>query len=89
MSADKKARGKTAKKARLHPALLRPAWMQQPYWVDPPSGWQYGFPRLYDPEKDGNITEWLIANGYPKKLAEQGLPCTFTEHKAPDKGTEP
>lgn len=66
--------------AEQHPAMLRPAWMGQPYWVDPPSGWRYGFPKLYDPEKDGPVTEWLIRNGYPETLARQGLPCTMTSH---------
>lgn len=60
------------------PALLRPEWVGQPYWVDPPSGWKYGFPRLYDPAKDGPMRLWLIKNGYPKTLADKNLPCTFT-----------
>ena len=55
-----------------------PEWLSRPYWVDPPSGHRYGFPRLYDPASDGDMTEWMIANGYPEKLARQGLPCTFT-----------
>jgi hypothetical protein len=56
-----------------------PQCTSRPYWVDPPSGWRYGFPRLYDPAKDGDMTQWMIANGYPKRLADQGLACTFTE----------
>jgi len=55
-----------------------PEWRSRSYWVDPPSGWQYGFPRLYDPASDGNLTEWLIREGYPEKMARQGLLCTFT-----------
>ena len=55
-----------------------PAWTSRPYYVDPPSGHRYGFPRLYDPATDGNMTEWMIRNGYPEKLARLGLPCTFT-----------
>lgn len=55
-----------------------PEWLQRPYWVDPPSGWLYGFPRLYDPATDGDMTEWIIANGYPEKRARRGLDCTFT-----------
>jgi hypothetical protein len=58
-----------------------PQWTSKPYWVDPPSGWRYGFPRLYDPAKDGDMVEWMIANGYPETLARQGLACTFTEWK--------
>ena len=37
------------------------------FYVDPPSGWQYGFPAPYDQSKDGTIEEFLIAKGYPKK----------------------
>lgn len=33
-------------------------------WVDPPSGWKYGFPKLWDGK--GNCNEWLVNNGYPK-----------------------
>lgn len=55
-----------------------PEWTSKPYWVDPPSGWRYGFPRLYDPAKDGDMRAWMIANGYPEHLANQGLACTFT-----------
>jgi hypothetical protein len=58
-----------------------PQWTSRPYWVDPPSGWRYGFPRLYDPATDGDVTAWMIANGYPERLARQGLACTFTEWK--------
>jgi hypothetical protein len=54
-------------------------WTSRPHWVDPSRGWMYGFPRLYDPAKDGDMTEWLIRNGYPEKLARQGLACTFSE----------
>ena len=55
-----------------------PEWTSKPYWVDPPEGWRYGFPRLYDPAAEGDMTEWMIRNGYPERLARQGLPCTFT-----------
>jgi hypothetical protein len=52
--------------------------MGKPYWVDPPSGWRYGFPRLYDPATDGPMRAWLVKHGYPKALADKGLACTFT-----------
>ena len=55
-----------------------PPWLARPFWVDPPSGYRYGFPRLYDPAKDGDVTQWMVANGYPQHLADQNLPCTFT-----------
>jgi hypothetical protein len=39
-------------------------------WIDPPSGWKYGFPRVFDTEKDGGMHEWLVANGYPREEIE-------------------
>ncbi len=36
-------------------------------WVDPPSGWQYGFPKVYDEEVDGPMLEWLKKEGYPEE----------------------
>jgi hypothetical protein len=68
---------------------IPPEWLQKPYYVDPPSGWRYGFPKLYDPLADGNMTEWMIANGYPEKLARQGLPCTFTAAERADPASAP
>lgn len=56
-------------------------WTSRACWVDPPSGWRYGFPRLYDPATDGDMTEWMIANGYPEQLARQGVVCTFTAER--------
>lgn len=36
------------------------------YFVDPPSGWKYGFPKKVN-EDITDINLWLIKNGYPKK----------------------
>lgn len=48
-------------------------------YVDPPSGWKYGFPKqmpeYLPPEK---FHAWLVENGYPQHLIDQfpdGLPC--------------
>ena len=57
---------------------IPPAWLSRPYWVDPAGGHKYGFPRLYDPATDGDMTAWLIRQGYPESLAMQELACTFT-----------
>lgn len=50
-------------------------------WVDPPSGWQYGFPKVKtDPTQD--MEEWLLLNGYPLSLVEQfnyNVPCGMWE----------
>ncbi len=38
-------------------------------WIDPPSGWKYGFPRKLSLElkndKEFSIGAWLVDNGYP------------------------
>jgi hypothetical protein len=39
-------------------------------WVDPPDGWRHGFPKIYDSTKDGELYEWLVAQGYPQSEIE-------------------
>jgi hypothetical protein len=34
-------------------------------WVDPPEGWRYGFPAIYDPDTDGQMSDWIVRKGYP------------------------
>ena len=34
-------------------------------WVDPPEGWKYGFPAIFDPVNDGKMRDWIIRKGYP------------------------
>jgi len=36
-------------------------------FVDPPSGWKYGFPAAYDETKDGTLQQFLLKKGYPEK----------------------
>jgi hypothetical protein len=54
--------------------------------IDPPSGWMYGFPKpIPDDVKDTN--EWLVKNGYPKKIIDdlgEYFYCRFweTDNKA-------
>ena len=39
--------------------------------IDPPSGWMYGFPKVYDHDSEVETFEnWLIRNGYPEKDIE-------------------
>jgi len=40
--------------------------MGRKVWVDPPNGWKYGFPKIFDHEKDGKFYQWLVAEGYPQ-----------------------
>ena len=34
-------------------------------WIDPPSGWKYGFPKPV-PEGVEDTIEWLVSEGYPR-----------------------
>ena len=53
-------------------------------FVDPPSGWKYGFPKAV-PEGISNVggfsfNKWLVENGYPQKLINDfdgEVPCRF------------
>jgi len=40
-------------------------------WVDPPEGWKYGFPAIYDPNTDGQMSEWIISKGYPIQIIKE------------------
>ena len=45
--------------------------------IDPPSGWMYGFPKKYSEEVDGDMIEWLLSQGYPKRLVEEYGDCFY------------
>ena len=36
------------------------------HFIDPPSGWKYGFPKEL-PKDTKDVIQWLIDNGYPKE----------------------
>lgn len=62
------------------------------YYIDPPSGWKYGFPKVYDEDKDGDdIGAWMIRKGYPAELDAPYVrmwPAKEEQEKEAD-GTEP
>ena len=39
-------------------------------WVDPPSGWRYGFPKVWDGSKDPDVDSWMRQAGYPDEVRE-------------------
>jgi len=56
-------------------------------FIDPPSGWKYGFPKPA-PDNMRNMTreqlrEWFVQNGYPRWEIEQwgnkDMPCSYFE----------
>lgn len=54
------------------------AWMDAAeLWVDPPSGWRYGFPKVWNQKEHPDMRQWMIDNGYPEHLARQDLPVRF------------
>jgi len=43
-------------------------------WViDPPEGWRYGFPRLFNPEEGETDEEWFLRMGYPQEEIDRGM----------------
>lgn len=41
--------------------------------VDPPEGWKYGFPKVFNPKEEQSYKDWLLEQGYPEKLIELAL----------------
>lgn len=41
-------------------------------FIDPPSGWMYGFPKIL-PDDVEDLEEWLIDNGYPHDDIEMAM----------------
>ena len=37
--------------------------------VDPPSGWRYGFPKVWNRKTHPDMKAWLVENGDPEKAA--------------------
>lgn len=49
--------------------------------VDPPLGWQYGFPKEMEDDRL-DLNQWLFDNGYPQEMIDQfegEVPCWVTE----------
>ncbi len=46
--------------------------MKTKIYIDPPSGWKYGFPREL-PEDVADLRQWLLDYGYPEKDVELAL----------------
>jgi len=39
-------------------------------YIDPPSGWKYGFPKVLPEEAKRRVREWLVEEGYPAREIE-------------------
>ena len=53
-------------------------------WIDPAEGWKYGFPKIYDSEKDPPMRDWLFKQGYPEKMLEFPIRCWEAEEPKND-----
>ena len=38
------------------------------YWVNPPHGDQYGFPKVWDKGQQPDWEKWIVSQGYPSCL---------------------
>ena len=38
--------------------------------IDPPIGWQYGFPKPI-PNDVKDVKKWLVENGYPQQIIDE------------------
>ena len=55
--------------------------------VDPPSGWMYGFPTVWDKEKHPELKDFLREKGYPEKdleFAMNHMRMWFPEEESSD-----
>jgi hypothetical protein len=49
---------------------------------DPPSGWKFGFPKIYKPTPGETLEDTLIRDGYPEKDVAVGAKhCRFWEER--------
>ena len=58
-----------------------------PTMIDPPSGWQYGFPKVL-PEGITDVKKWLIEQGYPKEIIKElgdSFYCRYWGENLPDR----
>jgi hypothetical protein len=69
-------------------------------FIDPPSGWKYGFPKQapenFKEFEAHDLNNWLIENGYPREEVEawtnggkyDSVPCRFFSMEITDVETE-
>lgn len=58
-------------------------------YIDPPSGWRYGFPKLFDPDVEKDVMEWIVREGYPQEEIDRlGKSFYFRSWEANDHPTD-
>ena len=54
------------------------------WYIDPPSGWRYGFPKALPEPKPTETLKWLVENGYPQSEIDRmgdHFDCGYWEEK--------
>lgn len=46
--------------------------MSDTLMVDPADGWRYGFPKAVPKDREADLLEWIVEQGYPKDLVWDG-----------------
>lgn len=41
-------------------------------YVDPPEGWRYGFPKAVPKDREADLLNWIVEQGYPKPEWDKG-----------------
>lgn len=49
-------------------------------WVDPPGGWAYDFPKIWDSKSGEDILTWLVKNGYPQHRIDEFGEAFYTRN---------
>ena len=60
--------------------------------IDPPSGWQYGFPKPIPEDRRYDSLTWLVENGYPQHLIDElgeHFYCRYWEQPEDGEETKP
>jgi hypothetical protein len=53
-------------------------------FYDPPSGWRYGFPKVYEPLENEELKDTLLRDGYPQDEIDNGGAkyCRFWDYES-------
>jgi hypothetical protein len=45
-------------------------------YIDPPSGWKHGFPKVFDPKEGESLEDWFRKHKYPEDMIR--LACKYS-----------
>lgn len=47
--------------------------MSDTLMVDPPEGWRYGFPKAVPKDREADLLNWIVEQGYPRPKKDELL----------------